>query len=509
MSEQQTEDQKKNEKKGGAAPWMQGSANVGSGSLGGAASQAASGGMLATIKAAIGPKMILTALIGTGASIGGMVGLQDFSVPRDPGESVFMEREGSASTAKPVVQEADDGTYNALELARQANTGKYGDVKGDAGAAGGEGAEGGEGAASAEGVETAEDAADAPGGIPGMDPNMMAQMAEGMSGEEESKAKKGLGSKFGKLSSSLGGRGGGPKLAGGSGLSGGIGGSFSKKSFSTPQGRLSSAGKGSRKVSRSKTAARGQKGSTRKGAFNRLNSMSKAMGNAKTGSAATTAATHSQQWDSAKDTGEGITGAGASGIGAGGESDFSDDEGDGGGNPLPGTNSSSPNSDGPDVDGVGGGKNVTPYQGTMDMMIAAMALVNILLIIMGILALLSKAGITQAYTKSLQTMVYGIIALLSAAVLVGALMIGKEHGQAGQGDLLAATASITLVAAVIGFVNPAWGYGLGTVMIIAGIAGLTMSLKGMSKADKVKEDQVKNEQAQADQAAAHNPYAGQ
>lgn len=507
MSDQQTED-KKNEKKGGAAPWMQGSANVGNGSLGGAGMAGSSGGglgggMLATVKAAMGPKMILTLLIGTGASIGGLIGSQDLSEVRDPGEAVFMEREASASTSSPITEEFNDGTYNALELARQANTGKYGEVEGDAGAAGGDGAEDGEGAASAEGVDTAENVADAPGGIPGMDPDMMAQMAEGLAGEEESKAKKGLGKKFGKLSSSLGGRGGGPKLSGGAGLSGGIGGSFSKKPFSK-SGRLSAAGKGSRKVSRTKTAARGQKGGKRKGAFNRLNGMSKAMGNAQTGSATETAATHNSQWDSASATGEGLTGAGASGIGAGGESDFSEDEGGAAGNPLTPTNSGG--DDGPEVKDVGKSGNKTPYQGTMDMMIAAMMLVNMLLIIMGILA---ATGGLDIISKGIQSMIFGVITLISAAILVGAIMIGDKYGQAGQSTLLKTTASLAIAMGILGFVNPSFGGGIGAIMILGGILSMTLMLKNQSKVDKVQEDKVRNAEAEQQAANDYNPYEGQ
>jgi len=506
MSDQQTEDQKKSDKKGGGAAWMQGSANVGSGSLGSATAQGASGGMLATIKAAMGPKLILTALLGTGAGVGGLIGSQDYSVPRDPGEKVFMARDSATSAQDPIMESVDDGTVNALELARSANTGSYGQVQGDAGSAeGGEVADG-EGAASAEGVETAEDAADAPGAIPGMDPNAMAAMAEGLAGEEDSSAgKEKLGKKFGKLSSSLGSRSGsGPKLAGGGGLSGGIGGAFNKKKLSNKRMGQMGSMKASRKAARTKTAARGQKGGSRKGAFNRVNRMSKAMGNARTGSATNAAAAHSQQWDASGDTGAGITGAGASGIGAGGGSEFSADEGGAAGNPLPGTNSTGGGDNGPAVKSVGKSKNATPYQGAMDMMIGLIMLANVLIMVMGILAAVKKTVVGALFAEGISDAIFGIIMLLMAAVAVGALMIGKQHGQMGQGALLATAATTTGVTAGIAMWNESMSIPqLAATMIIGSIISMSLAMGGLAKGDKVREDKVKQNNAR--QAAANQP----
>lgn len=491
MSEQQTEDQKRNDKKGGAAPWMQGSANVGSGSLGGASAQGASGGMLATLKAAMGPKLMLTAILGGGATMGAVIGMQDYSIPQDPNQAVFSARAESPEMGEMIVEERDDGSFNALELARQANSGAYGMSGGDGGEAQAEGEV--EESASAEGVETAEDAADAPGAIPGMDPDALAQMAEGLEGEENSNAaKERLGQKFGKLSASLGGSsGGGPKLAGGAGLSGGIGGAFKQKELSNRQlGKLRGA-QGSRKVSRTKTAARGQKGGKRKGAFNRVNRMSKAMGNARTGSAAETAATHSQQWDASGDTGESITGAGASGIGAGGESEFSGDEGTTSGNPLTPTNSGSGSGSGPEVKDIKKSKNVTPYQQAMDMMIGLVMLANVIILILGIVAAFKKTGVGAVIGEGISQALFGIVMLLMAAVTVGALMIGNQYGQSGQANLLASAAAVTGVTAGFAMWNE-WVGKQGWVLILGGIAGIGLTLGGLSKSDQVHEDKVRD-----------------
>ncbi|OIO04877.1 MAG: hypothetical protein AUJ52_14490 [Elusimicrobia bacterium CG1_02_63_36] len=500
MNEQQTEDQK-DEKKGGAAPWMQGPANVGSGSLGGAGIAGSSGGglaggsgMIGAVKAALGKKMIFALLLGGGVSAGGLIGMQDFSQPSDPGSSVFVAREPAASAGGPIIEQAGDGTYNALELARQANSGAMGEMEGQV--AEGGGAAEGEGAASAEGVDSAEAAADAPGAIAGMDPDAMAKMAAGMAGEEESKAKKGLGQKFGKLSSSLGG-GSGPKLAGGAGLSGGIGGAFKQKPLSNKAGGQLSAVRGSRQVSRTKTAVGAHGKNAKKGAFNRLNSMNKAMGNARTGTAAQTAAAHSQQWDSAKDAGAGITGAGASVIGAGGGSEFSEDEGAANGSPLDAGGSQ--NSIGDEYQGpeTGGGTNATPYQGTMDMLIGLMAIINVLFIVIGIAAIIKDTGFLAAVGAALFSAVMGIIAVLSAVVLAGALMIGQKYGQSAQSNLLATSAALSLTLGAIGFFSKTFAAGMGWVMLLGGIAGLAMNMTSMSKSNDVETDKVKNPDATA------------
>lgn len=507
MSDQKTEDQK-DEKKGGAAPWMQGPANVGSGSLGGAGVAGSSGGglgggLLGTVKAALGKKMIFTLLLGAGVSTGGLVGMQDFNAGQeDPGSSVFVARAPEKSASGPIVESGNDGTYNALELARQANSGAMGEVEGKV--AEGEGAAEGDGAASAEGVESAEAAADAPAGIPGMDPDALAKMAEGMSGEEDSKAKKGLGQKFGKLSSSLGG-GSGPKLAGGAGLSGGIGGSFKQKPLSNKLGGQLSAARGSRQVGRTKTAVGAHGKNAKKGAFNRLNAMNKAMGNARTGTAAQTAAAHSQQWDSAKDTGAGITGAGASGIGAGGGSEFSDEEGGANGSPLDAGGSQ--NSIGDEYQGpeTGGGKNATPYQGTMDMMIALMMVINVLFIVIGIAAILKDTAFLAAFGAALFAAVMGIIAALSAIVLAGALMIGQQYGQSAQSNLMATSAALSLTLGAIGFFSETFAAGMGWVMLLGGIAGIAMNMTALNKKDNVDTDKVKSPNTSFNWQGAETP----
>jgi hypothetical protein len=494
MSEQNTDEQEKKETKGGAAPWMQGSANVGSGSLGGGGLAGASGGGLGGMggggglaaKVLASKKLIFTVLVGGGISTGGLIGMQDFEPPKDPGEKVFLTREApSGSATGPVIEGTNDGTYNALELARQANTGSYGDVEGEVGEPVAEG----EDSASAEGVETTEEAADAPAGIPGMDPDMMAQMAEGMAGEEDSKAKKGLGQKFGKLSSNIGGSS--SRLAGGSGLSGGIGGAFNKKQLSNRKLQQMSSMKGSRKASRSKTAVRNKGKGAKKGAFNRLNSMNKAMGSARTGTATDAAASHSQQWDSAKPTGEGISGAGASGIGAGG-GEFSENEGGAAGGPLDaGTNNSTIGDQyqGPDT---GGGTNVTPYQGTMDMMIALMMVIQVLMIIIGIAAILKNTVLGTAIAGTMWQAAFGIIAALSAVVLAGSLMIKSKYGQSGQADLMALSASTSMILGAIGFFREEFSAGFGWVMLLGSIAGLGASISAMNKKDKVDTDKVKS-----------------
>ncbi|MBI5597422.1 MAG: hypothetical protein HY928_15130, partial [Elusimicrobia bacterium] len=299
-------------------------------------------------------------------------------------------------------------------------------------------------------------------------------LAAAFGGQKNTKAGMGSG-KFGKLSSSMG--GGGMRLAGGSGLSGGIGGNFKQSGLTNSKmGDLRAlSGANRAQVTRGKMSASNLGKSALKGATGkRLDNMNRAMGNAATGNATGAAATHAQQWDAAAPTGAGISGAGAGGVSGGGQ--FSGDEGMGGGGPLDtGSNSSSYNPK--DVKDVGDTKNVTPYQNQLMMAQGLLMLASVIIIVVGICAMMEKTPFT-AWIASIKMALYAAaIAMAAAAAAIGAT-IGSQYGQAGQGKIIAIGGTITAATAAVALAAPtmpSW------ILVVGGIAGLAASLSGMLK----------------------------
>lgn len=216
------------------------------------------------------------------------------------------------------------------------------------------------------------------------------------------------------------------QLAGGSGMSGGIGGKFKQKGLSNK--RLSAMSKGRKaSTSRSKTAARGR-GSNLKGAVaRRAGNMNRAMKSARRGAATETAAVHTAQWDGAQPGGQAIDGAGAGGI-SGDNSTFDGSEGVGGGDPINygGENYGATDDD---IDGVGDSGNVTPYQGTLDMIIVLTIIAWVLLVIAGAMAD-TKWGEGFALIAAAAAILIGVAAFAAGA------SIGDNFGQGDQANML-------------------------------------------------------------------------
>lgn len=463
----------KDEKKGGALPpWMTGSARVGSG-LGSGGSSAAGGGLARFLGLLAGPKAIVAMTVAGGLAMG-MGIVSTISEPTQPSLAQRFHNQKVKTDAPSASLPGMPGEYkSALNMAQQANTGFFADPNA---------------AAAAAGDQVAESASDAPadtdpaapegvakGEAAGEDPK---DLAAAFAGQKNSKA--GLGSgKFGKLSSGMG--GGGMRLAGGSGMSGGIGGTFKQQGLTNSKmGDLRAlSGANRAQVTRGKMSASNLGKSALKGATGkRLDKMNRAMGNAATGSATEAAATHTQQWDAAAPTGAGITGAGAGGVSGGGQ--FSGDEGMGSGGPLD-QNSSNPSTSANEVQDIGDTTNVTPYQSQMTMAQGMLMLASGIIIVLGILGKTTGWGdaITFGGMSAIKAALMGAaMALAAAAAAIGA-MVAMKYGQTMQGGAVALGGTITAGAAAMAFFGadgiPAWG------LVLAGVAGMAASMLGMLK----------------------------
>lgn len=469
MSNYSTE--KEDEKKGGAVPpWMTGSARVGSGLSSGGAGQA--GSMLAKFGALLaGPKAIVTATVLGGMALG-MGVVSTIKPPEQPSLAQRFNKEkvktGSPSGALPGME---GGPQSALNMAQAANAGFYGDPN-----------------ASAQAPETAQ--ADAPADTPS-DPatdapvdeaaaaagqQNPAEMAAALTGKQNTKSGIG-GGKFGKLSSGLGGG-----LAGGAGLSGGIGGSFKQANLTNSRaGDLRSfQGANRASVTRGKLSSNNLGKSALKGATaKRLDNMNRAMGQARLGNAETGAATHAAQWDAASPSGNAITGAGANGIAGGGQ--FSGEEGLGGGGPLD-TQTNSGSTSANDVKDIDNGKNVTQYQSQLDMAKGMLMLASAIIAIVGIICMVRNAAagsiigspVAAALTATMKVFIGIAIGLAVAAAAIGA-SIGSQYGQGQQGQIIAVGGGITAAAGAAALLipqMPVW------VMVLGGIAGMAIPLMG-------------------------------
>ena len=465
MNNQSTE---KDEKKGGALPpWMTGSARVGSG-LGSGGSSAAGSGLARFLGLLAGPKAIVAMTVAGGLAMG-MGIVATISEPQQPSLAQRFHNQKVKTDAPSSSLPGMPGEYkSALNMAQQANTGFFADPNA---------------AAAAAGEQVAESASDAPADTDPAAPEGTAKgataegdpqdLAAAFAGQKNTKAGMGNG-KFGKLSS---GTGGGMRLAGGSGMSGGIGGTFKQQGLTNSKmGEMRAmSGANRAQVTRGKMSSANLGKSALKGATGkRLDNMNRAMGNAATGNATQAASTHAQQWDAAAPTGAGISGAGAGGVAGGGQ--FSGEEGMGGGGPLDtGSNNSSysPN----DVKDVGPGSNQTPYQNQLMMAQGLLMLASVIVLVVGICAMMEKTPFT-AWIASIKMALYAAaIGMAAAAAAIGAT-ISSQYGQAGQGKIIAIGGTITAATAAMALAAPtmpSW------VLVLGGIAGLAASLSGMLK----------------------------
>lgn len=430
-----TQNNEQKEKTGGAVPgWLSGAAKVGTGqgALGGIAGAGfgAKGLLGAKLAGLMSSKAVVAGIIAVGLTVGGLVSYNEVQkVKRAETAAQFSDAmmgprrdsRGAAVAGRP------SAGVSALALAQRANRGIYGpsDEAADADA---------DAAASADGdIPEADGEGDALGQSDSQ--AAAAEMAEAMGEEQASKAaKEGLGTLFGKMSAGTGG-GKRMQLAGGAGMSGGIGAKFKQKPLSNQ--RLKAMSKGRKAgVSRSKTAARGRKGSKLKGAnARRLDKMNRAMGTTGRGPATETAAVHTAQWDGAQPGGQALDGAGAGGIGAS-DSTFEGGEGIGIGEPITPTSYSWEKRE--SWEEKIEGKNVTPYQDILGMIIAATVVAWTLLFIAGIMA-------DTKWGEGFAAIAAGAAVLIGVMAIVAALSIGREYGQAAQSDLLVFNGA-TLVA---------------------------------------------------------------
>lgn len=474
MSNYSTE--KEDDKKGGAVPpWMTGSAKVGSGLSSGGASQA--GSMLARFGALLaGPKAIVAATVLGGMALG-MGVVSTIQQPEQPSLGQRFNKEKVKTGLASGLPGMEQPGQSALNMAQSANSGFFADPNAAAQAA-----------ASAEApsdapADTASDPAlDAAGAgataggqvAGGASP---AEMAAALTGKQSTKS--GMGGKFGKLSAGLGGGG----LSGGAGLSGGIGGSFKQNLSNSRVGEARAfQGANRAQVARSKLGSNNLGKSALKGATaKRLDNMNKAMGASRGGTAEAGAATHGQQWDAATPGGSAITGGGASGMSSGGQ--FSEGEGMGGGGPLD-QNSTSPNSNPNDVKDIDNGKNVTKYQGQLDMAKGMLMLASAIVMIIGIICAVRNSAaavpvfgtaVAAELTVTMKIFLGIAIGLAVGAAAIGA-SIGSQYGQGQQGGIIAMGGTITAASAAASMLwpetVPTW------VLILGGVAGMALPLMG-------------------------------
>jgi hypothetical protein len=443
---------------GGAAPqWMSAAAKVGAGQSSGSGNLLLSGlggkkAVLMKIKSILMTKTIMFSAV-TGGMIFSGQGINDmrkrgFGVEvRQEQTEMFAQRKAARTAAAIDVPGGEPAGKSALELAQEANEGTYG----------------AEPAASADAPKDTEasedvDAPEAEGSAAGgMDADSLtAQMMENMGAEETSKAKNGLGKKFGSLSQNIGGGSTKAKLSGGPGLAGGINKTFSGSTLSNK--RLTAMRTQDKSnVSRAMTAARSRGGKTSGSNAQKLAQMSKAMRGSRNASATEQADIHTQQW-SGGDAGGGGPGRADTTAGA-----ISGDEGGGGGNPL---TSSGGGGYGGGYDqgyeqgyGTGGappinGVNITPYQQMVDMAAVLLQLVSALLLaatLFGLWAkaaaasILGNAGMSEALYAIAKYLAYAAAALAAILTLVGVGIM--MQGQTTQGAIYTGIGALMTILA--------------------------------------------------------------
>lgn len=277
--------------------------------------------------------------------------------------------------------------------------------------------------------EAGKPAADASvaGAPAGMDPNAL---MKGVAGDNKDKAGP-FGKKFGALSSSLGGGG----LAGGAGLAGGVGRGFVNPELKTKgfTGK-SAAMRGGASPSISK-AAKARPGASNNKGFARRQ-LSNAFALSRQASSASkpegTAQTASQAFDNNTGAGNVISGPGVgNGSGAGG--------GDAGGNvnPTNGGGAINPNDEAAPIANQKG-RNVTAYQGLVDIALVLLAIASLLSIILAVVKYMAWTpwGLAVQNALMMALMAIGaIVALLGVAIMA--------QGQTLQGGIIAISGVMT------------------------------------------------------------------
>ncbi|MFH1723665.1 MAG: hypothetical protein ABII00_03475 [Elusimicrobiota bacterium] len=220
-------------------------------------------------------------------------------------------------------------------------------------------------------------------------------------------------------------------LASGGGMAGGIGRGFDMP-LSNKQLRKAQALRSGRKVSvtRGKTAVRSRGKSGLRGATaKRLAGMSSAMGAGQAQNPETGAAVHSQQWEASGQKGGSLQGAGAAGDGISGQGEAVGGAGSGEGGPiLQPSSAGSASGGGSSAPPVGEGKNVTPWQGLIDMVMILLPIAGLLLMGAYILGRMKKYMIAK-------WLAYAALAVSAMVTALGVAILA--HGQMLQGGLIA------------------------------------------------------------------------
>ncbi|MFC1679917.1 hypothetical protein ACFL2T_06885 [Elusimicrobiota bacterium] len=267
-------------------------------------------------------------------------------------------------------------------------------------------------------------------------------------------------------------------MAGGAGLSGGIGKQFGKgqELSGSQMDKLKSMSKGNKARTTRRMRPSGNAGRTqmRSASAKRLAKMQGAMSGASAANPETAAATHSEQWENSTPTTDAITGAGASGIDGGGASGS---PGAGLQNGGPTDTSSSGSSGGAgdtDVPDTGPGTNMTPYQSLVDM---AIALIVISTIISIIIAILAKTG----YLTAVAVMLCKVNVALG--VIVALLGLGiMMYGQAMQGGLFTLCGTLMAVCSYAAIGGSGNEVKLATNAAALSVASAVIGLLGASGA---------------------------
>jgi len=475
------------EKKGGAVPpWMTSAAKVGgksgmSGSslLGAAGSGAGKLGLMGRLGAALAaPKVVVALTVAGGLALGGGIVFNN----SETGGKMKGGIKARSGASQPVTASASgplpgsiEETPSALRLAQQANEGALGvpvdpDETADA-LAGGE-------TADEEWSEDEEAVAEADAAGYGAADGGTEEMDESMT-RGGGAAKGALARKFGKLSSGVGGGGGtSARLTMGA---------LGKTPQGAKAGKTRAMSRGQKAtVTQGKRSARNQrKGGLSGATARRLQDMSGVMGKGGKNAEAT-AAEHSQQWDNAPGAGSSLQGSGGSGVG--GSDDFGSTQGSGsglgdsdsyGGQSCPeGWSGSPPDCEAPDADNAGGGgMNMTPYQGMVDMAIALMVIASIFTIAGSWLCFAGKADPTGgmftagAMLCKLAAVMAGIVAMLGLAIM-------GMHGQMLQGGIFTTVGTVMAISSWKAMAKPTDGYTEKGILhaaianTVAGIIGL-------------------------------------
>lgn len=228
------------------------------------------------------------------------------------------------------------------------------------------------------------------------------------------------------------------QLNGGTGMTGGIGGTFKQPVGNTQLAQAKAFNTASTgKVTRAPVAAVPRGSSSYKSATaRRLDRMNRAMGPTKTGNAEAGAAIHTQEWSNAQPAGNALQGAGASSAISGGPD--TSGEGTTGGNPIEQPGTATPaEQQAPDV---GDTENVTPWQKMVDGATVLLGLAALLTFIAyeGMV----EAGLFMAMSVEMAEAIAMVAVAMSAMVtLIGVMLMAQ--GQMLQGAIFTATGGLS------------------------------------------------------------------